>query len=85
MTISKALPMLILVLLVGGISLYFGQAESVGPDTPVDEGPLVWLAPVLRARASQGDAQMEAAIVVNRVLDKLPSDPRATILTALGH
>jgi len=85
MTISKALPMLVLVLLVGGISLYFGQAEPDGPDTPPDEGPLVWLAPVLRARASQGDAQMEAAIVVNRVLDKLPSDPRAPILTALGH
>lgn len=85
MSLSRAVPMILLVLLVGGISLLFLQSEQGEAPKETPAGPLIRLAPVLRGVSTSGDPQLDAAILVGRVADGLPTDANAEIRAALVH
>ena len=80
-------PILILVMLIGGISvLFFTQRGSVptappAPKAPV--GPLLELAPRLRGLGKSVDAEVAARYLVDGALERGDGSPREAILEAL--
>ena len=84
MTLARATPFLILIVLVLGITLGFLASQDPAP-APTPAGPLEALAPVLRGLAAGSTASQDAGILVGRAMERVLEDPRPLILRALAH
>jgi HEAT repeat protein len=85
MTRARAIPYLILLVLLVGITTLFLWPEAARPPpTPVG-GPLVSLGPVLEGMVDRPMALEDGAVLVARTLERAVVDPRPAILEALRH
>ena len=85
MTLARATPYLVLVVLVIGITVVFLVQDAESPTPASPPGPLTSLAPILRGLEERETAETDAGILVLRAMDGVLDDPRPVIREALAH
>ncbi len=85
---GRRLPLVVLVLLMGGISAVFLSQDDLAPGgapAAAAGGPLVNLAPHMRGLPDGPDGEITARAYVDATFEQIVGAPREPILEALGH